>query len=63
MGVLVLVLILVLLVVGLEGNRRRQPYPRQTRAGLTGVQDRDQERVQAELLAAADRLCGIDRGW
>ncbi|MEU4390374.1 hypothetical protein [Kribbella sp. NPDC023855] len=52
----VMVIVLVLLVVGLEVNRRRQPYPRETRAGLTGVQDRDLERVQAELLAAADRL-------
>ena len=51
---LVLGLIVVVLVVGLEGNRRRQPYPRQTRAGLTGVRDRDLERVRAELLAAAN---------
>jgi hypothetical protein len=49
---LILILIVVLLVVGLERNRRRQPYPR---AGRTGVQDRDLERVQDELRAAADR--------
>ncbi|WP_020389045.1 hypothetical protein [Kribbella catacumbae] len=51
----VILLVLVLLVVGLEWNRRRQPYPRETRAGRTGVQDRDLERVRAELRAAADR--------
>lgn len=55
MGVILLVLVMVLLVVGLEWNRRRQPYPRETRAGRTGVQDRDLERVHAELRAAADR--------
>lgn len=56
MGVFLLVLVMVLLVVGLEWNRRRQPYPRETRAGRTGVQDRDLERVRAELTAAADRV-------
>jgi hypothetical protein len=52
---LTLVVIAVLLIAGLEWNRRRQVYPGQQRAGRTGVQDRDLERVLAELHAAEDR--------
>lgn len=44
-----------LVVWALERNRRRQPYPRSSRAGSTDVQDRDLERVLADLRAAAER--------
>ncbi|GAA1591706.1 hypothetical protein GCM10009789_52170 [Kribbella sancticallisti] len=50
---LILVALVVVLVVGLEWNRRRQPNPRDQRAGRTGVQDRDLERVRDELRAAS----------
>jgi hypothetical protein len=49
---LILVVIVVLLIAGLEWNRRRQIYPGHQ---WTGVQDRDLERVIAELHAAEDR--------
>lgn len=55
MGVMVFGLVVGLLVVGLEWNRRRQPYPRETRVGRIGGQDRDFERVRAEVWAASDR--------
>lgn len=52
----ILIVMAVLLIAGLEWNRRRQPYPRLPRAtGRTGVQDRDLERVLAELHAVEDR--------
>ena len=50
-----LIAIIVLLVIALEWNRRRQPYPRHPRAGRTGVQDRDLERLLDELRAVEER--------
>jgi len=50
-----LIIVVVLVVGALEWNRRRQPYPWIPRAGRTGIQDRDLERVLAELRAAAER--------
>ena len=48
-----LILLVILIALGLERNRRRQPYPR-PRNG-SHLQDRDLERVAAELRAAAER--------
>ena len=51
-----LILLVVLIALGLERNRRRQPYPRpRNPKGSSDVQDRDLERVAAELRAAAER--------
>ncbi|WP_185442529.1 hypothetical protein [Kribbella qitaiheensis] len=50
-----LILLAALVVAGLERNRRRQPYPRPRTAGGSRIQDRDLERVVAEIRAAAER--------
>jgi hypothetical protein len=50
-----LIVVLVLVVAGLEWNRRRPRFPKDPLTGLTGVQDRDLERLLDELRAAADR--------
>lgn len=50
-----LILVSALVVAGLERNRRRQPYPRPRLVGGSNIQDRDLERVVAELRAAAGR--------
>jgi hypothetical protein len=48
-----LILLVALIVLGLERNRRRQPYPRPRNGSV--LHDRDLERVAAELRAAAER--------
>lgn len=50
-----LILLVALIALGLERNRRRQPYPRPRSAGSSDLQDRDLQRVQAEVRAAAER--------
>jgi hypothetical protein len=50
---MILVVIAVLLIAGLELSRRRHPYPVQIRN--SDVQDRDWERLLAELRAVGDR--------
>jgi hypothetical protein len=50
-----LILLLALIILGLERNRRRQPYPRSRTAGSSDIHDRDLERLTAELRAVADR--------
>lgn len=58
MNVLAAVVVLVLLALvayGLERNHRREPYPRSRMMGGTPVQDRDVERIRAELRVVADR--------
>jgi hypothetical protein len=55
MSLILLILLIVLLIAALERNRRRQLYPRDPYAGSRAGQDRDVERVAADLRAAADR--------
>ncbi|TDU89249.1 hypothetical protein EV138_2811 [Kribbella voronezhensis] len=50
-----LILISAIVVAALERNRRRQPHPRPRTSGSSDVQDRDTERVIAELQATAGR--------
>jgi hypothetical protein len=65
-----LLALFVVLVAGLERNHRRRPDPRYPPVGRTGVQDRDLERILAELRSVADcesrratEVRGIDPGW
>lgn len=51
---LIALALLALLACGLERNRRRS-FPWPPLAGSSDVQDRDAERVRAELRSAADR--------
>jgi len=55
-ALIVLLVLVALLVCGLERSHRRRSYPRVPTAGRSDVQDRDSERVRAEL-----RLAGEDR--
>lgn len=56
MVIAVVVLVLLALVAyGLERNHRREPYPRSRMMGGAPVEDRDVERIRAELRAVADR--------
>ncbi|WP_198676095.1 hypothetical protein [Kribbella monticola] len=50
-----LIVIAAIVVAALERNRRRQPHPRPRTSGSSDVQDRDAERVLAELRATAGR--------
>lgn len=54
-SLLPLVVLLAGVVWALERNHRRQPTPRPSHHGSADVQDRDAERVRAELRAAAAR--------
>jgi hypothetical protein len=52
MEALILIALLALVAYGLERNHSRQPQLRSDMAGSTDAQDRDVERVQADLHAA-----------
>jgi hypothetical protein len=52
MEVLVLITLVALVVYGLERNHSRQSRSQSGMAGSTDAQDRDAERVQADLHAA-----------
>jgi hypothetical protein len=55
MEALALIALAALVAYGLERNHSRQTQPRSGMAGSTDVQDRDTERVQADLRAAPRR--------
>ena len=52
MEVLILIALAALVAYGLERNHSRQPQLRSGMAGSTDVQDRDTERIQADLRTA-----------
>lgn len=52
---LIALVLLALLACGLVRKRRRRPYRWPPPAGSSDVQDRDAERLRAELRSAADR--------
>ncbi|GAA0943175.1 hypothetical protein GCM10009554_36290 [Kribbella koreensis] len=51
----VMLFVIVALAAGLEWSRRRQAGPQEAGAGRSGVQDRDLERLRAELRVLAGR--------
>ena len=53
MVALVVVVLVALLACGLERQHRRRPYPRSRMSGGTHVEDRDTQRVVADLRAIA----------
>jgi hypothetical protein len=53
MELLITALIVGFVIYGLERNKARQTTPHPHLAGTTDIQDRDQERINTELLGRA----------